>query len=74
MNVHDCDVCLSAGSVNRWGICEICGEEFVNTGMICDWTRITFSPSRESEAAMAFAEAAAEEASSRLTAVGKNAA
>lgn len=25
---HDCDVCHSAGSVNQWGICEVCGEEF----------------------------------------------
>lgn len=23
-----CDICQSAGSVNRWGFCEICGEEY----------------------------------------------
>ncbi len=28
MDRYDCDVCLSAGSVNQWGYCEICGEEF----------------------------------------------
>ncbi len=28
MEKYDCDVCLSAGSVNQWGYCEICGEEF----------------------------------------------
>ena len=27
MEKRDCDVCLSAGSVNQWGVCEICGEE-----------------------------------------------
>ena len=24
---RDCDYCMSAGSVNRWGYCEVCGEE-----------------------------------------------
>lgn len=28
MKMYDCDVCLSAGSVNQWGYCEICGEDF----------------------------------------------
>jgi len=28
MKMYDCDVCMSAGSVNKWGFCEICGEEF----------------------------------------------
>lgn len=27
MEKRDCDVCLSAGSVNQWGVCEICGED-----------------------------------------------
>ena len=27
MTRYDCDVCLSAGSVNKWGFCEICGED-----------------------------------------------
>lgn len=31
MKMYDCDICLSAGSVNQWGFCEICGEEFENT-------------------------------------------
>lgn len=25
-----CYICESAGSVNRWGSCEICGEEYGN--------------------------------------------
>lgn len=32
MKMYDCDVCLSAGSVNKWGYCEICGEEFEDPG------------------------------------------
>ncbi len=28
MKMQDCDICLSAGSVNKWGVCEICGEDF----------------------------------------------
>ncbi len=27
MKMQDCDKCLSAGSVNKWGVCEICGED-----------------------------------------------
>lgn len=25
--MQDCVICLSAGSVNQWGVCELCGEE-----------------------------------------------
>ncbi len=32
MKMFDCDVCMSAGSVNQWGYCEICGEEFEDPG------------------------------------------
>lgn len=32
MKMYDCDVCLSAGSVNKWGYCEICGEDFEDHG------------------------------------------
>lgn len=32
MKKYDCDVCLSAGSVNQWGFCEICGEDFEDAG------------------------------------------
>jgi hypothetical protein len=32
MKMYDCDVCLSAGSVNKWGFCEICGEDFEDPG------------------------------------------
>ena len=27
MKMYDCDICYSAGSVNRWGYCEICGGQ-----------------------------------------------
>ena len=26
MKMYDCDICYSAGSVNQWGWCEVCGE------------------------------------------------
>jgi hypothetical protein len=32
MKMYDCDVCQSAGSVNQWGFCEICGEDFEDPG------------------------------------------
>lgn len=34
MKMYDCDVCLSAGSVNKWGYCEICGEETEDPGSL----------------------------------------
>lgn len=57
MKRHDCDVCLSAGSVNRWGICEICGEEFEETISFGDWSKISFGPMRESGGAVTTATA-----------------
>ncbi len=53
MERHDCDTCLSAGSVNQWGICEICGEEFEETVSFGDWSKISFGPMRERGEAMA---------------------
>jgi hypothetical protein len=26
-DMRDCNICFSAGSVNRWGYCEVCGED-----------------------------------------------
>jgi len=40
MKMYDCDICLSAGSVNQWGFCEICGEEFESTDSL---VRLQFS-------------------------------
>ncbi|MHB8159975.1 MAG: hypothetical protein ACYDGS_05760 [Thermoleophilia bacterium] len=37
MKMYDCDVCMSAGSVNKWGYCEICGEDFEDTGSLVHW-------------------------------------
>lgn len=37
MEMYDCDVCMSAGSVNKWGYCEICGEDFEDTGSLVHW-------------------------------------
>lgn len=34
---YDCDVCLSAGSVNQWGCCEICGEDFEDPESRVEW-------------------------------------
>jgi len=37
MEMYDCDVCMSAGSVNRWGYCEICGEDFEDPDSLVGW-------------------------------------
>ena len=37
MKMYDCDVCMSAGSVNQWGYCEICGEDFEDPGSLIHW-------------------------------------
>lgn len=41
MKMYDCDVCLSAGSVNKWGFCEICGEEFEDPESRISWRNST---------------------------------
>ncbi len=65
MEMQDCNVCMSAGSVNKWGICEICGEEF-HGFLEEEWealqTALGPAPLRQEEpllpAAMGFGEAA----------------
>ena len=37
MKMYDCDICFSAGSVNQWGFCEICGEDFEDTESLVNW-------------------------------------
>lgn len=38
MLTRDCQSCQSAGSVNTWGVCEICGESIVITAAATrDW-------------------------------------
>lgn len=41
MNRYDCDVCLSAGSVNKWGFCEICGEDLEDPESRVMWREAT---------------------------------
>lgn len=38
MTRYDCVRCQSAGSVNRWGCCEICGEDFKDYEISNKWT------------------------------------
>ncbi len=40
MKKYDCDVCQSAGSVNQWGYCEICGEEFEEPGSMIGFPQV----------------------------------
>ncbi len=41
MKMYDCDVCMSAGSVNQWGYCEICGEDFEDPGSFVNWQSLS---------------------------------
>ncbi len=43
MKMYDCDVCMSAGSVNQWGYCEICGEDFEDPGSLIRWHGLSFT-------------------------------
>jgi len=43
MKMYDCDVCMSAGSVNKWGYCEICGEDFEDPDSLVHWHGISVS-------------------------------
>jgi hypothetical protein len=45
--MYDCDVCMSAGSVNQWGYCEICGEDFEDPGSLVRWHGITADSSTD---------------------------
>ena len=47
MKMYDCDVCMSAGSVNQWGYCEICGEDFEDPGSLVRWHGVSSEVSRE---------------------------
>lgn len=35
--MSDCKVCMSAGSINRWGYCEVCGEELEQSSTGPEW-------------------------------------
>lgn len=67
MKMYDCDICQSAGSVNQWGFCEICGEDFEDPGSTVVW--------RESAGtAVALSDHASGKISDRLAAIGRDAA
>lgn len=68
MKMYDCDVCLSAGSVNQWGYCEICGEEFEDPQSLVDWNHIARPQVVKSGVALGTTAAA------ELTPVGRDAA
>lgn len=36
MSTRDCHLCQSAGSVNIWGVCEVCGEYAAVEGAASD--------------------------------------
>lgn len=67
----DCEVCLSAGSVNKWGICEICGEEFVQTVSMVDWRKISIKPALEKDKQIIIED---DEAAASMTTAGQDAA
>ncbi len=41
MKMQDCKICLSAGSVNQWGVCEICGEEADEVISFSQWNNLS---------------------------------
>lgn len=43
MKMFDCDVCMSAGSVNKWGYCEICGEDFEDPDSLVRWHGVSMA-------------------------------
>lgn len=51
--MDDCEVCFSAGSVNKWGICEVCGEETEHESTVPEPVIKPRSVSQEPEAALA---------------------
>ena len=53
--MYDCDVCMSAGSVNKWGYCEICGEDFEDTGSLIHWQTSSSEGKMPSRAGLASA-------------------
>ncbi len=66
MKMYDCDVCMSAGSVNQWGYCEICGEDFEDPGSLIQWHGVSGNTLVET--------ALATTTTVELTAVGRDAA
>jgi len=48
MKMYDCDVCMSAGSVNKWGYCEICGEDFEDPGSLVAWHGVSLGLEKSS--------------------------
>ncbi len=69
MEMYDCDVCMSAGSVNKWGYCEICGEDFEDTGSLVHWQTTSSDAQVLSQAGSASAKIVLD-----LAVIGQNAA
>lgn len=53
MKMFDCDVCMSAGSVNKWGYCEICGEDFEDPDSLIRWHGISMALDEDAEQSFA---------------------
>ena len=70
MKMYDCDVCMSAGSVNQWGYCEICGEDFEDAGSLVRW----YGSADAATIELVEAGAGISNIESQLTAVGQDAA
>jgi hypothetical protein len=69
MKMYDCDVCMSAGSVNKWGYCEICGEDFEDPDSLVRWHSISMALDEDIEISFATGSKASE-----LATVGQDAA
>lgn len=68
MKMFDCDICMSAGSVNKWGYCEICGEDFEDTASLVQWQSVSMLPDGKNDGRFACSTVA------ELTAVSQDAA
>jgi hypothetical protein len=60
---------MSAGSVNKWGYCEICGEDFEDTGSLVHWQTTSSDAQVLSQAGSASAKIVLD-----LAVIGQNAA
>jgi len=69
MKMYDCDVCMSAGSVTKWGYCEICGEDFEDPDSLVRWQGVSMALDEDVERSLAAKSSVAE-----LAAVGQDAA
>lgn len=58
MQMKNCDMCLSAGSVNKWGVCEICGSEAKKQGSTVGWSSLAIRSRSRSDKASASKKAA----------------